>query len=788
MDKKKDKKIIRIRAGLVFLVTLLLMLGCTFLVNQNQQKREKLKAAYTAESTISRIEVQLNRYLAESDLVKKSIEEGLTISDKQFATLSRLMQDEDNIIKVHEIAKDGIVSQIYPMEGNEDVIGLNLIENPERKKEARLTRDSGEYTIAGPFELVQGGNGVLLFDPVYRMDDKGCKKFWGFSILVIDWQKFIKKMDLDQLENAGYHYQIWKKGTDDEKIVIAQCDNLQETDTLEVACTVPNDTWYFEIVPENGWVTMTQKLWGLLISVLTAFIVMIIYLQFKMRRYRDALHEKELEKAVLEAKNANEAKTRFLFNMSHDIRTPMNAIIGFSELLEKHIDEKDKAIDYLGKIKSSSNFLLSLINYVLEMARIESGKLALKKEVGCVTELIESLTDVFEPGVKKKFITYSCETDIQHKYVIGDETKVREIFINIIGNSVKYTPEGGKISVSVKEEPFEKENYIAYRIIVEDNGIGMSKEYLPHIFEEFSREHTSTESKVTGTGLGLPIVKSLIDMMGGTIEVESQLGCGTNMNVVLPFELASEKQILEEKQKEKEKISDSILGKRVLLAEDNELNAEIAMTVLKENGLKAERAANGKQCMEMLKKMPEDYYDMILMDIQMPEMDGYHVLQELRKTSNIPVMILSAKDADSEKILGLNLGADDYLAKPFNPLEAVARVNSNIRRFYALGTAELSSGILTVRDLELDPEGCVLKKNGEPIELTSVEYRIMELFMKHPGKVFTKQQIYEQGWGDTYVVADNNIMVCISKLRAKLDEDPAAYIRTIRGLGYRLEK
>ena len=668
MDKKKDIKIIRIRAGLVFLVTLLLVFGCTFLVNQNQQRREKLKAAYTAESTISRIEVQLNRYLAESDLVKKSIEEGLTISDKQFAILSRLMQDEDDIIKVHEIAKDGIISQIYPMEGNEDVIGLNMIENPERKKEARLARDSGEYTIAGPFELVQGGNGVLLFDPVYRTDDKGCKKFWGFSILVMDWQKFIKKMELDQLENAGYHYQIWKKGTDDEKIVIVQCDNLQETDTLEVACTVPNDTWYFEIVPENGWVTMTQKLWGLFISVLTAFIVMIIYLQFKMRRYRDALHEKELEKAVLEAKNANEAKTRFLFNMSHDIRTPMNAIIGFSELLEKHIDEKDKAIDYLGKIKSSSNFLLSLINYVLEMARIESGKLALKKEVGCVTELIESLTDVFEPGVKKKFITYSCETDIQHKYVIGDEIKVREIFINIIGNSVKYTPEGGKISVSVKEEPFEKENYIAYRIIVEDNGIGMSKEYLPHIFEEFSREHTSTESKVTGTGLGLPIVKSLIDMMGGTIEVESQPGCGTKMNVVLPFELASEKQILEEKQKEKEKISDSILGKRVLLAEDNELNAEIAMTVLKENGLKAERAANGKQCMEMLKKMPEDYYDMILMDIQMPEMDGYEATKRIRNLddarADIPIVAMTANAFEEDRQKALESGMNAHVSKP----------------------------------------------------------------------------------------------------------------------------
>ena len=668
MDKKKDIKIIRIRAGLVFLVTLLLVFGCTFLVNQNQQRREKLKAAYTAESTISRIEVQLNRYLAESNLVKKSIEEGLTISDKQFATLSRLMQDEDDIIKVHEIAKDGIVSQIYPMEGNEDVIGLNMIENPERKKEARLARDSGEYTIAGPFELVQGGNGVLLFDPVYRTDAEGCKKFWGFSILVMDWRKFIKKMELDQLEDAGYHYQIWKKGTDDEKIVIAQCDNLQETDTLEVACTVPNDTWYFEIVPENGWVTMTQKLWGLFISVMTALIVMIIYLQFKMRRYRDALHEKELEKAVLEAKNANEAKTRFLFNMSHDIRTPMNAIIGFSELLEKHIDEKDKAIDYLGKIKSSSNFLLSLINYVLEMARIESGKLVLKKEVRCVTDLIESLTDVFEPGVKKKFITYSCETDIQHKYVICDEIKVREIFINIIGNSVKYTPEGGKISVSVKEEPFEKENYIAYRIIVEDNGIGMSKEYLPHIFEEFSREHTSTESKVTGTGLGLPIVKSLIDMMGGTIEVESQLGCGTKMTVVLPFELASEKQILEEKQKEKEKTSDSILGKRVLLAEDNELNAEIAMTVLKENGLKAERAANGKQCIEMLKKMPEDYYDMILMDIQMPEMDGYEATKLIRNLddarADIPIVAMTANAFEEDRQKALESGMNAHVSKP----------------------------------------------------------------------------------------------------------------------------
>ena len=227
------------------------------------------------------------------------------------------------------------------------------------------------------------------------------------------------------------------------------------------------------------------------------------------------------------------------------------------------------------------------------------------------------------------------------------------------------------------------------------------------------------------------------------------------------------------------------MKQRIYIAEDEKNIRETLQRFLENDGYEVCAFETGDALLDVFYKKRAD---LVILDIMMPKIDGYHVLQQIRKESNIPVIILSAKDADSEKILGLNLGADDYLAKPFNPLEAVARVNSNIRRFYALGTAELSSNILTVRDLELDPEGCVLKKNGEPIELTSVEYRIMELFMKHPGKVFTKQQIYEQGWGDTYVVADNNIMVCISKLRAKLDEDPAAYIRTIRGLGYRLEK
>ena len=669
MKNKIDKKVIRIRAALVFLTMFGIIWGCTLLVNENQKKREQLKAAYTAESTISRVEVQLNRYMAESDLVKKSIEDGLMISDAQFAQLSRLMQDEDYIIKAHEIAKDGIVSQIYPIQGNENAMGFNILEDSERKEAARLARDSGEYTLAGPFELIQGGTGVLLFDPVYQIDAQGNKKFWGFSVLVMDWEKFIDKMELNKLEDAGYHYQIWKRDNrDNEKVVIAQCVNFEKEDTLEVACEVPNDTWYFEIIPENGWITLIQRLWGLLISFMSSFIIMIVYLQFRMRRYREKIHETELEKAVHEAKSANEAKTRFLFNMSHDIRTPMNAIIGFADLLEKHIDEKERVRDYIGKIKSSSEFLLSLINYVLETARIESGKTSLKKEVRCASRLIESLTDVFEPEVYKKGLTYSYTKDIEHEYVMCDETKVREIFINIIGNSLKYTPAGGKITIDIREIPFDRENYIAYKIVVEDTGIGMSEDYLPHIFEEFSREHTSTESKVVGTGLGLPIVKALIDLMGGTIEIESEVGKGTKTTVMIPFEIATQEQILEEQQKEKEFVPEDIKGKRILVAEDNELNAEIALTVLKEKGLLVERAANGKQCVEMLKEKPADYYDMILMDIQMPEMDGYQATEMIRNLGDsraaVPIVAMTANAFEEDRQKALDAGMNAHVSKP----------------------------------------------------------------------------------------------------------------------------
>ena len=389
----------------------------------------------------------------------------------------------------------------------------------------------------------------------------------------------------------------------------------------------------------------------------------------------------ELEDAYNKSQSASKAKTSFLFNMSHDIRTPMNAILGFADLIEKHLDEKDKCKMYLQKLKSSSSFLLSLINNVLDMARIESGQTEIVESVWNVNNFVSDLVSVFESSIKEKNLKFIKFMDIKHENVYCDATRLRQIYLNIISNAVKYTPNGGEIKLIIKEIECDKEGYARFQTVVSDTGIGMSKEFLPHIFEEFSREKTTTESRVVGTGLGMPIVKTLVTLMHGTIEVESEQGVGTKFTVTLDHRIARKEEIKVEEEEIKDKDIVSYKGKRILLAEDNELNTEIAVTILEEAGFIVEHAENGQVCVDMLKNAKIGYYDLILMDIQMPVMDGYKATETIRAINNprcdIPIIAMTANAFDEDKRKAYVIGMDGHIAKPINIpqlLETISKV------------------------------------------------------------------------------------------------------------------
>lgn len=671
IKKDNTSKQIRIYCLVVGIISFFIVSVCGQLLNRNTVNEEKMRAAFTAETTVNRIKSQLNRYLDVSEFFQNIIGSGHQMDSKEFQALSQMISDDSQIIKAIELAPDGVVKDIYPLKGNEAAFGIDMLNSPARKHEANLAMKSGQYTIAGPYELNQGGLGSLLFEPIYITDKSGEKSFWGFSILVLDWNRFLEELELDKLTDASYCYQMWKKdGNSGKKIIIAQGGDAIHKGAVQISCKVPNDTWYFEIIPHTGWVTVKQQALVFLVAVSIAVLATAICYLMLHRKQREKLYTEEIRKSAEKARKANEAKTRFLFNMSHDIRTPMNAIVGFSGLLEKSIHDEKKSLDYIKKIRVSSDILLTIINQVLEMARIESGKITLNPESVNIREMVEAMNTVFESSLTKKSLEYQCSLNVVHDQILCDKTKMEEIILNVVSNSIKYTNPHGKITVSIDELDSEDEKNANYKVVVEDNGIGMSQDYLPHIFEEFSREHTSTETRVAGTGLGLPIVKSLVDRMGGTIEVESEEGKGTRFIMKFSFPVSLENQVREKEKQNIPDITEKLEGKRILLAEDNELNAEIAETVLEETGIKVKHVEDGIQCIEELKKMPEKYYDVILMDVQMPNMDGYTATQRIRdlddSRAEIPIIAMTANAYDEDRRKAQEAGMDGFLAKPLD--------------------------------------------------------------------------------------------------------------------------
>ena len=417
-------------------------------------------------------------------------------------------------------------------------------------------------------------------------------------------------------------------------------------------------------------------------GMLTAFIM---YVKNSIRsRKQMEMAEKEIrqakdqmEDALRKAESANAAKSRFLFNMSHDIRTPMNAIMGYAELLNRYHNMPEHAREYIGNIKKSGEYLLELINEVLEMARIESGRVDVNEDTGNLIEMYDTLQVVFAEECHRRNQELNFDINLKHPWVYYDQRKVKSIFLNIISNATKYTPDGGTITVQVKECENKENGWITVQNIVKDNGLGMTKEFLPKIFDSFSRERTVTENKIVGSGLGMGIVKKYVDLMNGEIHVESNPGEGTEVTVTLNFRKAEEVSFSSEKTVRP--IEDA-KQMRILLAEDNELNRELATEILKGVGFSVDSVEDGVACVAAIRDAAADAYDLILMDVQMPHMDGLQATKRIRqlkdpKKAAIKIIAVTANVFETDKKQAMEAGMNGFTGKPIEIPKLIEEIN-----------------------------------------------------------------------------------------------------------------
>ena len=460
------------------------------------------------------------------------------------------------------------------------------------------------------------------------------------------------------------------------------------TSALAIYDSTPDKITFLDFVKDNMLVfSLTAGFFALII------IVIILVLLRKARKAEAAaklaanntqkLNDK-LEIALKKAEDASLAKTRFLNNMSHDIRTPMNAILGYAQLMEDELKGKGlpEISEYLEKLQQSGNLLLSIINNVLDMARIESGRMEIDENYGRIEDIRQTLFEIFEDEAEKKNLALHYTINVEHEHILTDVTKVKEILVNILSNAIKYTPAGGSVMVDVDELPCDESGYMIARTRVRDTGIGMSQEYMTKIFDAFTREQNTTKSKIAGSGLGMSIVKNYVEMLGGTIDVESELGKGSTFTVTLKHRIADESYSVNKHIEESGTGSEILEGRNILLAEDNDLNAEIAEAILERAGLKIERVENGIQCVDRIMEMPAGTYDMILMDIQMPKMNGYKATQAIRHLPDkdkacIPIIAMTANAFEEDKREAIAAGMNGHIAKPIqvdNMLSILAEI------------------------------------------------------------------------------------------------------------------
>ena len=674
---QEQKNTFRIKKEL-WIPVFVLMIGLVVLVNIGIR-------ADSSQRDLIRSRAELNA-VTYADHMKADIVRGIDITNtfeqiviSENGKISMFSKVAENMMADYvqsiQIAPDGVVTEIYPEAGNESG-KIDLIHDKERGKISCYARDNDVITMQGPFSLKQGGTGIAVRNPVYVEQKNGERTFWGFTIVIIRVPDIFAD-SIKSLTDFSYEYKLSKSIAPwDETYEEVYGSGVEMIDPVTYTFELGDSQWVLEVMPENGWNSNEKlyRLWGcglLIVLLLTGFVFMIMLLHRTQESENTVVKlNKKLQKALEQAKTASVEKSNFLFNMSHDIRTPMNAVIGMTSLIRHDAGNKDKVIEYADKIDVSSQHLLGIINDILDMSKIEAGKTVFKYDDFSILNFIQEINNLFHSQIDEKKQILTTKKNIRHEWVNGDQLRLMQIFNNLLSNAVKYTQEGGEIQFLVEECETNSSVYAKYRFLVRDNGIGMSADFKDKIFDAFTRAENSVTNKIQGTGLGMAITRNLVEAMGGTIDVESELGQGSCFEVLIELRIAEDRTVALAAQEDTDEQDGNILqGMRFLCAEDNELNAEILTELLKIEGAECTICENGEEVLKAFEQSAPGDYDMILMDVQMPVMNGYETTKAIRRSSHelaktIPIIAMTANAFSEDIQHSLAASMNAHVSKP----------------------------------------------------------------------------------------------------------------------------
>lgn len=620
------------------------------------------------------------------------------------------MISKQSAIYVLEIVEKNNIKHVYHMNQNDIIYSNHTLDDIENNEDYLFSKKSQKTVISSLLNFIQTEEGIILRTPVYYKNGE----LWGFTTVVLKISDIFSYTGLTNLTKEKYNYELFYFDENNKKTLInSNITEKQKIDGVSAKINVYRRDWILNIAPKKGWIPLYVIVIEIMTELFFASVITIILYKIiasknnKIRAIKEQMETHEALKQAYETANkANDAKTKFLSNMSHDIRTPMNIIIGMAEIAYGNTDDKENVSNCLEKILLSSKHLLNLVNNVLDMSKIESGKMGLNNDKFNIIDLINEIASLSKPLIREKGHILSVNiSDVVHREVIGDREKLIQVFMNLISNAIKYTFDEGNIDLYITEKNTNKNRIGCYEIIVQDNGIGMTQEYLKDLFVPFERANDSRISHIKGTGLGMPIVKNIVEMMNGDIQVESKIDVGTKFIITIFLEFQemlddskdrrlitletdihsdiiqmNTQQVLKDIYQSNETPSDNFLqiysekdfsDKYMLIVEDNEFNAEVLGEILKSTGVHIDYAKNGQEAVDIITNTQKDYYNIILMDIKMPVMDGYAAAKAIRSLSgnyykNIPIVAMTAHAFADDIRAAKRAGMDEHIAKPLD--------------------------------------------------------------------------------------------------------------------------